>query len=447
VATLALVASACGDDDESGDDATDTAEATAPAETEPEATTTEPAGTTAPEETTAPSATEPSTEATEAPADPGEVDPGIDVDNKVVTVGAWRLASGAFASQNETSQAVEAALLAANEAGGINGWTFEYTADDTGGDPTRALAEVRRLVENDEVFALIWGPGSPSNQPVLPYLQENPEVPYIPGMSADPFKEQFYENIFPTIPPYSDMAMLLAKYAIEDLGAQKIALVYQDDAVGQDVQKAMGAYVESIGGELVAEVPFAGADTDFTPVGQRIAEAQPDAVVQWGYPAPLVQAKAATMAQGVDVPWFGPYFSADDAVVGLDPAAMDGAYFNYYLTPVFETEDPEIVAFREAMTTNFPDATGGGLALNGYAAGQVFLAAFEEITADGQVPTREALMDAWESWDTKQVGVVPAITYNGEQHRGPTQSYIIQWVDGGWQIVSEPLDHPTGPES
>src|SRR5690606_3916177 len=110
-------------------------------------------------------------EATTAPTEPGEVDPGIDLENKVVTVGGWRLASGAYASQNETSQAVEAALLAANDAGGVNGWTFEYTAEDTGGDPTRALSEVRRLVEGDEVFALVWGPGSPSNQPVLPYLE------------------------------------------------------------------------------------------------------------------------------------------------------------------------------------------------------------------------------------------------------------------------------------
>ena len=376
-----------------------------------------------------------------------DVDPGIDVENKVITVGGWRLASGAFASQNETSQAVEAALLAANEAGGINGWTFEYTASDTGGDPTRALSEVRRLVENDEVFALIWGPGSPSNQPVIPYLADKPEVPYIPGMSGDPFKTDFYENMFPTIPPYSDMAMTLAKYAVEELDAQTLGLAFQDDAVGQDVQAAMADYVESIGAELVVEVPFAGTDTDFTPVGQRIAEAEPDAVIQWGFPAPLVQAKAATMAQGHDVPWLGPYFSADDAVVGLDPAAMDGTYFNYYLTPVFQTDDPEIAAFREAMTEHFPDATGGGLALNGYAAGQVFLEGIRQITEDDAVPTREALMEAWETFENQAVGVIPALSYSEDEHRGPVQSYIVQWSGGEWSVVSEPIDHPTGPES
>lgn len=416
---LALIITACG----GGSDEPDAAEPTE-------------AATGAGDETDEPAETE-------APAEP---DPGVDVENKVITVGAWRLASGPYASQNETTQAVEAALMAANDAGGINGWTFEFTAADTAGDPTRALEEVRRLVENDEVFALLWGPGSPSNQPVLPYLENHPEVPYHPGMSADPFKVKFYENIFPTIPPYSDMAMLLAKYAVEELGASRIALVYQDDAVGQDVHNVMADFVASIGGELVADVPFAGADTDFTPVGQKVASAEPDAVVQWGYPAPLVKSKAATIAAGVDVPWLGPYFAADDAIVGLDPEAMDGAYFNYYLTPVFQTDDPEIAAFKEAMTKYFPDATGGGLALNGYAAGQVFIEGIRQITDGGAVPTRQAYIEALETWDTREVGVIPAVTYTEENHFGPVQSYVIQWKDGAWSVVAGPLEHPTGPQ-
>src|SRR5690606_11982504 len=98
---------------------------------------------------------------------------------------------------------------------------------------------------------------------------------------------------------------------------------------------------------------------------------------------------------------------------------------NYYLTPVFQTNDPEIVKFKDAMSTYFPDATGGGLALNGYAAGQLFLEGFAGITADGAMPTQQAYMDHLETWSTKTVGVVPSVTYTDQEHTGPDQSYII----------------------
>ena len=97
------------------------------------------------------------------------------------------------------------------------------------------------------------------------------------------------------------------------------------------------------------------------------------------------------------------------------------------------------------MTEHFPDATGGGLALNGYAAGQVFLEAFSEMTADGAMPSREAYIETLESFGTREVGVIPALTYTEERHAGPTQSYLVQWTGDEWRIVQEPTEHPTGP--
>ncbi|WP_028653529.1 ABC transporter substrate-binding protein [Nocardioides halotolerans] len=372
----------------------------------------------------------------------GSAAPGVDTKSKTVTVGAWRLASGPFASQNQTSQAVEACLKASNDAGGVNGWKFEFKANDTAGDPTRALQETRSLVEGKSVFALLWGPGSPSNQAVLPYVEKS-GTPYHPGMSGDPFVGHFYDNIYPTIPPYSYQAMFLAKYAVETLGAERIGLLYQNDDVGQSSHDAMKDYVESLGAELVADVPQTGTDTDYTPMGNKLAEANPDAVIAWGYPTALVKGKAATMAAGVDVPWLGAYFNASDDVMKLDPATLDGTYFNYYLEPFF-ADTPEIKAYQDALKKYFPDVAPSGLPLNGYAACQVFLAGFEKMTEDGDAPTQDAYMKALDSLGSTQVGVIPQLEYTDKAHNGPTQSYVIQWKDGAWSVVQDAADMPTG---
>ncbi|TDB95476.1 ABC transporter substrate-binding protein [Actinomadura sp. 7K534] len=368
--------------------------------------------------------------------------PGVDDSTKTVTLGGWRLASGAYASQNQTTQAVEACLKASNDAGGVNGWKFEYTANDTGGDPTRALQEVKSLVDTKKAFALLWGPGTPSNNAVLPYVKQT-GVPYFPGMSGDPFVGEVVENVFPTIPPYSYQAMYMAQHAIQEMDAKKIALLYQNDDVGQSVHEVMAGFVKSKGAELVADVPHTATDTDYTSMSQKIAKAEPDAVIAWGYPNALVKTKAGVMGAGVDVPWFAAYYNANEDVVKLDPKTVEGTYFNYYLTPFF-ADTPAVEGFKNAMKKYYPDVPPSGLPLNGYASCQVFLEAFKEMTKDGAQPTWDGLFKALNGFEARQVGVVPSVTYSADKHTGPNKSYLIQIKDGDWKQVADATEMPTG---
>lgn len=372
--------------------------------------------------------------------------PGVDSTNKVVSLGGWRIASGSFASQNQASQAVEACLNAASDAGGVNGWSFKYEARDTGGDPTRALQEVRNLVGSGQVFALLWGPGTPSNTAVLPYV-EQVGVPYFPGMSGDAFIGKITPTVFSAIPPYSYMSMRAAQYAIDGLGAKRIALLYQDDDLGQSTHRSLRDYVASRGAELVADVPNNAADTDFAAMANVIARSQPDAVIQIGAPTALVKGKAATRAAGVDVPWLGPFFSATDDVVKLDPTTMDGTYFTSYTTPFFDSGNPALEAYRTAMGKYFPATAPSGYPLLGWGACEIFKAAFQSMTAGGAAPTREGLVAALEGLDGTAAGVIPSIAFpKGEPHTGPTAAYVTQWKGGSWAVVDASKPLPQGPQ-
>jgi ABC-type branched-subunit amino acid transport system substrate-binding protein len=265
-------------------------------------------------------------------------------------------------------------------------------------------------------------------------------------MSGDPFVGSFFKNIYPTIPPYSYQAMSLAEYAVKTLHAKRIGLLYQNDDVGQAVHDAMQAYVESLGAQLVADVPQTATDTDYTPMGKELANAKPDAIIAWGYPTALVKGKEATMADGVNVPWLGAYFNASDDVMKLDPKAMNGTYFNYYLEPFF-SNSPEIKAYQAAMKKYFPKVEPGGLPLNGYASCQVFLAGFKKMTDGGAAPTQAGLMKGLDGLGSAQIGVIPNVTYTPTEHAGPTKSYVIQWKNGNWSVAQDAQPMPTGPAS
>jgi ABC-type branched-subunit amino acid transport system substrate-binding protein len=370
-----------------------------------------------------------------------KADPGVDTSSKTITVGGWQIASGPNAGFVATTNAVKALFSQENAKGGVNGWKIKYMAPDDGGDPARALQEVKNQITGNQVFALVWGPGSPENQQVVPYVAQT-DVPYVPpGESGDPYVGKSYKNIFPSIPPYSSQAVFLAQYAIKSLHAKNIALAYEDDAVGQPVQKRFKAAVEAMGGKVVAEVPFAASDTDLTAAGQKVASSKPDVVVSWGTGQPTIKAKQAAMNAGLNVPWMTSYFNADPGVVGLDKKVAEGLYFNYYLQPFF-SDAPSVKEFQAAMAKYQSKTTAGGLALNGWAGAQIFVEALREITAGGKTPTRAALIDALNNFGEKEIGVLPGVNYTQNSHRGGSQSYVLQWKNGAFKVVTGPSPLP-----
>jgi branched-chain amino acid transport system substrate-binding protein len=364
-------------------------------------------------------------------------DPGVDVGSKTITVGGYQIATGANASFIATTNAVKAIFAMNNAKGGVNGWKINYIAPDTGGDPTRSLQEIRNQIEGNQVFAIVWGPGSPANQQVVPYVVQS-GVPYVPpGESGDPYVGKSYPNVFPVIPPYSSMAIYMAQWGIKHLKAKKIALVYENDAVGQPVHDRFKDYVESHnkGVKVVAEIPYQITDTDLTAVGRALADAKPDIVVNWGTAGPTVKSKAAAMANGLNVPWFNPYFLADPSVIKLDVNTMEGSYFNYYLRPFF-SNDKSAKEYRTAMGQYGNGSPAGGLALNGWAGASVFVEALRQITAGGKTPTRAALINALDKFKNKQIGVIPGVSYSKNVKQGVSSSYLIRFKNRRFTTVA-----------
>jgi ABC-type branched-subunit amino acid transport system substrate-binding protein len=139
------------------------------------------------------------------------------------------------------------------------------------------------------------------------------------------------------------------------------------------------------------------------------------------------------------------YYVASDAVVELDPAAMDGTYFQSYLVPFF-SDDPAAVKFREDMKTYKPDTKADIQSINGYASCQIFLDAFKSMTDNGGQPTQAGLIKSFEAIGTKRIGVNGAIKYTPKEHLGNDAAYIMQWKkQGGWSVVQDARPLPSAP--
>src|SRR6266581_7714257 len=104
--------------------------------------------------------------------------PGVS-DTEIV-IGGSNSFSGplAFTGEQITKFGVDLYLRVVNDAGGIHGRKIRTVYYDDGYRPQNAVANTKKLVEQDRVFAIIIPQGSPPVVATLEYLEEN-KVPLL----------------------------------------------------------------------------------------------------------------------------------------------------------------------------------------------------------------------------------------------------------------------------
>ncbi|MBI5446492.1 MAG: ABC transporter substrate-binding protein, partial [Deltaproteobacteria bacterium] len=95
------------------------------------------------------------------------------VTDKTILVGTSQSLSGPLAGPGqEQVAAMEAYMEYVNSQGGVNGRKLEWKWYDDGYRPQDAMANMRRLVEQDGVFVVPLNQGTSPVLAVVPYLQE-----------------------------------------------------------------------------------------------------------------------------------------------------------------------------------------------------------------------------------------------------------------------------------
>ena len=83
-----------------------------------------------------------------------------------------------------------------NAAGGVNGRKISIVFDDDGHSPTKAVAAVKKLIDQDQVFAIFCVAGSNGTIGSIDYVKEKGRVMYVSFASAPPVTWPFARNLF-----------------------------------------------------------------------------------------------------------------------------------------------------------------------------------------------------------------------------------------------------------
>src|SRR5437868_8140417 len=168
--------------------------------------------------------------------------------------------SGPASAYGVIGKTEEAYFKMVNDNGGIKGRKINFISYDDGYSPPKAVEQVRKLVESDEVL-LVFNPlGTPSNSAIQKYLNSKKVPQLFVATGATKWNDP---KSFPWTmgwqPSYQSEAHIYAKYLIKEKPDGKIAILFQNDDFGKDYLKGLK---DGLGEKawIVAELPYEASD-------------------------------------------------------------------------------------------------------------------------------------------------------------------------------------------
>ena len=148
--------------------------------------------------------------------------------------------SGPASAYGVIGKTEEAYFKKINAEGGINGRKINFVSYDDAYSPPKAVEQVRKLVESDEVLVVFNPLGTPSNTAMQKYLNAKKVPQLFVATGATKWNEP---KDFPWTmgwqPSYQSEARIYAKFVMKEKPAGKIAIMYQNDDFGKDYLKGL----------------------------------------------------------------------------------------------------------------------------------------------------------------------------------------------------------------
>ena len=321
--------------------------------------------------------------------------PGIT--DSTVKIGITGPLTGPVAVVGSVAEGIRARVEAANAKGGVkmsDGKTrkIELVIKDDMLDPQRTLANVREMVEQDKVFALVGTAATPNNVAIGRYIEQR-KVPNVFMYSGVHKLNAPHEEIG-FVPAFSTEATSFATYLKDNKPEAKVAILYLNTETGETFMKAFDKAIAGSGVKVVDRQPVTSQDPTVETQLTALKASGADTLViiaapQQGGEAIRYQAesgwKPLTLVTNLSSAY--PILQA----VGLDNAK--GIITSNFLKPIVSPEktgDAGIDQYLNdiaAAKVSFVFANTIGQV--GYATGDALVTALEQM----KKPTRAALLD------------------------------------------------------
>jgi branched-chain amino acid transport system substrate-binding protein len=374
-------------------------------------------------------------------------DPGVT--DTEIKLGHTNPYSGPASAYGVIGNGISAYWKMVNDTGGINGRKVNFISYDDSLSPPKAVEMVRKLVEEDKVFAIFQLLGTSGNTVVQKYLNQRKVPQLFTGSGASKFGDpKSYPWTMGWQPDYATESGIYAKDIMTNHKDAKIGILYTNDDSGRDY---LEGFKKALGPDGVKQlVAAASAELTDPTVESQIIQIKAAGVTAFYNSVGSKQA-AQAIRKAADLAWKPAHYLANvsSSVAGtLKPAGLEnckGLITAQYLKDPTDPQwahAPDYVEWKAWMAKYLPQGNVADY-LFGYAYA-VSATMRHVLLACGNDLSRENLMKQAASMkDVTIPMLLPGITLNtSATDYYPIKSSQLARFDGDtWRLYGDVISY------
>jgi branched-chain amino acid transport system substrate-binding protein len=363
-----------------------------------------------------------------------------------IRIGSTAAYSGPASAYGAIGRAHTATWQWFNDQGGVNGRKVKFLSYDDAYTPSKAIEQVRRLVEEDEVACLSNTLGTAANSGFLKYVNQKKVPDLFVGSGADKFQDPAaWPWTIGWQPSYRVEGRVFAKYALKERPDARIGILYQNDDFGKDYLTGFRDVLKDRFDKLVTTASYEVADATVDSQLISLHEAKIDVLMSAATP----KFAAQVIRKLSDMAWKPLHLLTNvSSSVGavIEPAGADKAiglvcntYYKDPSDPRWEN-DPGIKLWRGIMEKYLPGADlKDAFYVYGAGATMTMIAALKQCGNDF---SRENLMKQASNLKNVEIPtLLPGIRINTSPTNYHTigQVQLMRWSGKSWDLFGDVL--------
>lgn len=358
----------------------------------------------------------------------GDTGPGEGATGEPIRIGAIVSLTGTYAGLGEPELAtLEMEVERINADGGVNGRPIELIVEDDATDEAKAVAAASKLIDQDQVIAIIGATGTGQTMAVRGDV-DRAGIPQVSMAGGTVITSDFHPMVFQT-PWSNNIVVPFTLEALKKDGVTTIGVISDTGGFGKDGLAVLEEFAPEAGIEIVSSQTLNPGDTDVTAQLTNIKGSGAQAVVMWtaGKEAATVIKNAREL--GLELPLWGSHGNARVEFIEGAGDAAEGVRFaaGKILAPEAYGEGTEAYQVATEFISRFEEKTGNPPnTFAGHAYDALYLIVEAARRVDGELSS-QALRDeieATEGW----VGIGGTFTFSPEDHNGLTASDLTLYV-------------------
>ena len=319
----------------------------------------------------------------------------------------------------------------ANAAGGVHGRQIRFVVEDSQYQIQRAIQAANKLINNDNVFALVGAVGTQTNLAVMA-MPDASDVPNLfPSTGARAIVEPFKKNVISHMGLYYEEIRAGVKHFVEELGKTTPCAIYHDTEYGHEILEGAEDQAKEMGIAVAERAAHKPNDVDFEASVLRLKDAGCDLVlVGLVHRDTILVLEAAKKNGWDDVAWVGNEAAYGRVIAEQKSGSGEGYYAFGPIAIIYEDDDlsPRARTWFNAYKEKYGEVPSLP-AMVGQRAADLVVRGLE---IAGRDLTREKMIAALETLTEYTDIFGNQLSFGPDDHRGVDSSTLSQVRDGRW---------------